>query len=76
MGFSLVVVSENYSLGAAHALPTAVASLVAENRFLGAWASKLQDVGPVVVAPGTPEPGLIVVVHGLSCPVTCGIFPE
>ena len=46
MGFSLVVVSENYSLVAAHRLPTAVACLVVEHSFLGAWASAVAGRGP------------------------------
>ena len=38
-GFSLVAVSRGYSLVAVHGLFIAVASLVAEHRLLGVWAS-------------------------------------
>ena len=30
----------------------------------------------VVVAPGLQSAGSVVVVHGLSCSVACGIFPD
>ena len=36
---------------------------------LGMWAS-------VVVARGLQSAGSVVVVHGLSCSVACGIFPD
>ena len=52
-GFSLVVVC---------GLLTAVASLVAEHRLYGSWAS-------VIAAPGPEGTGSAVVVHGLSCSV-------
>ena len=39
MGFSLVAAGQGYSLVVALRLPTAVASLVAEHRLLGAQAS-------------------------------------
>ena len=45
MGFSLVVVSRSYTLVAVRGLLVAVASLVAEHRVCGIWAS-------VVVARG------------------------
>ena len=38
-------------------------------RALGAWAS-------VVVAHRLYSAGSVVVVHGLSCSVACGIFPD
>ena len=46
-----------------------VASLVAEHRLQGTRAS-------VVVAPGLLNTGSVLVVHGLSCPAACGIFPD
>ena len=49
-------------------LLTAVASLVAEQRLQGEWAS-------VAVAPGLQSTGSVVV-HGLSCSETCGTFPD
>ena len=45
----------------------AVASLAVEHRLYGAQAS-------VVVAPGLWSTGSLVVVHGLSGSVVCGIF--
>ena len=44
-----------------------VASLVAEHGLLGARAS-------VVVARGVQSAGSVVVAHGLSCSVACGVF--
>ena len=67
-GLFLVLVSGGYSLVAACGL-TAVASLVAEHRLYGAWAS-------VVVTRGLYSTGSIVMVHGFSCLVTCGIFSD
>jgi len=32
-------------------------------------------MGSIVVAPRLPSIGLIVVAHGLSCSMACGIFP-
>ena len=39
-----------------------------------AWA--LGGMGSVVAVPGPWSTGLIVVVHRLSCPEACGIFPD
>ena len=50
----------------------AVASVVAKHGFEGAQAS----VGPEIVAPELWSTGAVVVVHGLSCSVACGIFPD
>ena len=60
--------SGGYSLVAACGL-TAVASLVAEHRLYGAWAS-------VVVTRGLYSTGSIVMVHGLICFAACGILPD
>ena len=49
-----------------HGLLTVTASLVAN---MGAKAS-------VVVAPGLESPGSVVVAHGLSWLLACGIFPD
>ena len=54
-------------------LPLLVASLVASHGLKGAWASVvvacgLRNCGSR--APGTSE---VVLMHGLSCPVACGI---
>ena len=45
------------------------ASLVAEYELWGVGAS-------VVVVLGLSSTGLIVEVHGLSCSIACGIFPD
>ena len=67
-GFSLVVVSWDYSLGALRRLLIAVVPLVAEFKLLeSTWAS-------VVAASGLWSTGLKVVAHGLSCSAACGIF--
>ena len=46
----------------------AVASLVAEHRLSGVWAS-------AVAAPRFQRTGSVVVGHRLSCSMACGIFP-
>ena len=46
-----------------------VASLVAEHRLQDARAS-------VAAAPGLLNTGSVLGVRGLSCPTTCGIFPD
>ena len=46
-----------------------VAPLVADHRLWSAWA-------PVVRASGLWSTGLVVVVHGLSCSVAGGVFPD
>ena len=67
-GFSLVVVSWDYSLGALRRLLIAVVPLVAEFKLLeSTWAS-------VVAASGLWSTGLKVVAHGLSCSAACAIF--
>ena len=35
---------------------------------------QLQNMGPVVMDPGFNSTGSVVVVHGLSCSMACGIF--
>ena len=67
-GLSLVAVSGGYSLIEVCGLLIAVASLVAKHGLLGSWAS-------VTVACGLQSAGSVDVVHGLSCPMACGIVP-
>ena len=55
-------------------LLTAGASLVVEHRLQGRGLQSLWHLGSVVVAPGIQNTGSVVVVHRLSCSVTCGIF--
>ena len=59
--------NRGYSLVVVHRLPIEVVSLVAEHGLQGVWAS-------LVVTLGLQITGSVVVVHGLSCFVTCGIF--
>ena len=66
-GFSLVLESRGYSLPAILRLLVAVASLVAEHGLWVTWAS-------VVVVSRLQSTGSIVVAHGLSCPMACGLF--
>jgi len=47
----------------------AVASLVFRAEALGIWLS-------VAVAPRLQNTGSIIVAHGLSCSLACGIFPD
>ena len=47
----------------------AVASLVAEHGLCSVQAS-------IVLAPGLQSTGSVVVAHGLSCSLACGIFPN
>ena len=61
-GFSLVAVSRSYSLAVVLGLLIVVASLAAEHRLLGVQATVAVRIDSVLVA------------HGLSCPVACGIF--
>ena len=74
-GLSLVVASGAYS-----SLRCAGFSLwwllVAEHRLQARGLQQLQHAGSVVMAPGLQSIGLVVVVHGLSCSVACGIFPD
>ena len=46
------------------------------HRLLTAVASLLQSTGSRVQASVVAVLGSVVVVHGLSCPVACGIFPD
>ena len=68
MGFSLAVVSRGHSPGAVHGLLIAVVSLAVERSLQGMWAS-------VAAVPGHWSSGSVVV-HGLSCHMACGIFPD
>ena len=61
---SLVAESRASSWLWCNRLLTAVQSLVAEHRLQVCRLQELQLTGPVTV------------VHGLSCPVACGIFPD
>ena len=65
---SLIAVSGGYSLGVVHTLLTAGAF------SCGAWTQGAQP--SVVAASRLWSMGSIVVVHGLSCPVACGSFPD
>ena len=47
-----------------HGILIVIASTVAEHRLKGAWLQQRWRTAPVVV------------VHGLSCPSACGIFPD
>ena len=57
-------------------LLVAVASLVAERRLEGVWASVAAAHGPGSCdsTPRLQSTGSVVVAHGLSCLVACGIF--
>ena len=76
-GFSLVAVSRGCSLVVVHGLFIAVASLVAEHGALGCtgfsssgtWVQEFWFLG------SRAQTGSIVV-HGLTCPEACGIFPD
>ena len=48
--------------------------LVAEHWLWGAWTSTVLATGSVVAAPGFWNTGSVVVAHGLSCSMACGIF--
>ena len=61
MDFSPVVENSGYSLVAVHRL------LAAEHRLWGEQAS-------TVVVLGLSSTGSVVMVHGLSCSMACGIF--
>ena len=57
------------TLVAGRELPIALASAVAEHGLYGKWAS-------TVTVPGLESTGSIVVAHGFSCSMACGIFPD
>ena len=63
MGFSLVVC----------VFLMVAASLVWD---MGLWASVAAACGSIVGAPRLWSSGSIVAVHGLSCSMACGIFPD
>ena len=69
MGFTLAVVSRGHSPGAVHGLLIVAVSLAVERSLQGTWAS-------VAAVPGHWSTGSVVVVHGLSCLMACGIFPD
>ena len=66
-GFSLVVESGGYSVVVACGPLIVVASLVVEHGIQVIWAS-------AVVTPRLQSTGSIVVAHGHSCSIACGIF--
>ena len=66
-GFYLAAGSRSYSIIAVHRLLTAVTSLVAAH---GLWGTRA--LTPVVSR--LQSTGSVVVVHGLSCSTTCGVF--
>ena len=57
-----------------HGLLIAVASLVAEHGLQACGLQQLWHVGSVLVAHRLQSAGSVVVSHGLSCSVACGIF--
>ena len=69
VAFSLVVVSRGSSLVSVRELLIAVASLVAQHRLQGAWAS-------AAVTPRLWSTASTVVMHGLSCSEACGNFMD
>ena len=75
-GLSPVAASGGCFLVAVRRLIIAVASLVAEPRLQGMRASVVAACGSVVAAHGLQSTASVVVVHGPSCPVACGIFPD
>ena len=75
-GFSLVVASGGNFLVAVCRLLIAVASLVAEQRLWGSWASVVAAHGLSSWGSQTLEHRLSSAVHGLSCSAACGIFPD
>ena len=56
-------------------LLTVLASLVADHGLQACRLQQLWHLGSVVVACGHQSAGSVVVVHRLSCSLTCGIFP-
>ena len=56
--------------------PYSVTSLVAGHWLQACRLQQLWHTGLVVVARGLQSAGSVVVAHGLSCSVACGIFPD
>ena len=61
---------------AVHGLLIVVASLVAEHGLQAHGLKQLWHKSSVVVARGLQSAGSVVVAHGLSCSMACGIFPD
>ena len=59
-----------------HGILIAVACLVVEHGLQTCGLRQLWHVGSVVVAHGLQSAGSVFVVHGLSCSMACGIFPD
>ena len=75
-GVSLDMESRDCSLDLVHGLLIAVASLVAELRLQGTWASVDAALRLSSVSPGLQRTVSIVVANWLSCSVARGIFPD
>ena len=75
-GLSLVAVSGGLLFAAVRRLLVAVASLVAEHGLQGCGLQQLWHLDSVVVACRLQSSGSVIVVHGLSCSATYGIFPD
>ena len=67
MGSSVVAMNWGHPEVVVHGLPIAWASLIAQHRLQAARLS-------LVVAPGIWSMDSVVIAHGLSCSVACGIF--
>ena len=61
---------------AVHGLLIAVASVVSEHGLQARGLQQLWCAGSVVVACGLQSSGLVVMAHGLSSSMACGIFPD
>ena len=71
---AFVAASRDQSLVVVHRLLTSVASLVAEQRALGAPASVLVVRGLSSRSSQAPEHGSVAVTHGFRRSTACGIF--
>ena len=61
---------------AVHGLLIVVASLATEHGLQVHGLQQLWHLDSVVVARGLQSTGSVVVAHGLSCSIACGIFPD
>ena len=71
---SLVARRRGYSLVGEGGLLPAVVSLAVEHELEGNQASAVVACGLSSGSQQAPDAGSIAVVHGLSCPMACGIF--
>ena len=67
---------QGFSLVASHGILFAEASLAVEHGLQGVWASEAAACGLSACGSWLWTAGSVAAVPGLSCSVTCGVFPD